>query len=103
ANLAEPSRQAEQPHEQQHAPGDERDVLSGDGEQVIEARGAEALPELVREALVVSEHDALENRASLARHSPSDRGSQPRSQPVADPADAAAAADDAPAVAAQHD
>ncbi len=53
--------------EPERAERDHDDVAAADGEQVIEAARAEALPQRVGEALVLAEHDALEHAAPLAR------------------------------------
>jgi hypothetical protein len=65
---------------------------------VIETRGAKAVAEALRQALVRPEHDAEQQRAMLAvgtaRQSTRDEGAEP----VGDASEPAPAADDAPPV-----
>jgi hypothetical protein len=65
---------------------------------VIEAGGAEVVPQLLRHALVLAEHDARDHRAALAAEPGSDRRLEMSAQPVAEAGETAAAADDAPVV-----
>ena len=103
ADLAEPARKAEQPREHDRARGDECHVLSGNREQVIEARGAEAVAQLLRERLLVAEDDAFDHAAALAVKAGRDRRREPRAQPVGDAREPAAVADQPPAIRAQDD
>ncbi len=48
ANLSGKTRQADEPGQEQGAARDERDVLAGDGKQVIQARRTESPAQLVR-------------------------------------------------------
>ena len=101
--MARPAGQADQPDQRERARGYERHVLAGDGEQVVEARGPESLPQVWRERLFVAEHDALDHTAALAVEPRCDRPGEQRSQLVGDAAEAAPVADELPAVCSEHD
>src|SRR5205823_3666130 len=88
---------------QEHATGDEGDVLAGHGQQVVEAGGAEALAELGREPLILAEDDSLQHRSTLAVQTVRNRTSEPGSQTIRDAAEAAPPADGAPGARAQDD
>ena len=103
AELAEQARQAEQPGEQHRTGGDERDVLSGHREQVIEPRRAEAATQLVRETVVLAEHHAFDDRGTFTVEPSRDRMPQTSSNRVRDPADSATTTDDPPVVDTQDD
>jgi hypothetical protein len=100
--VGEPARQPDQPRERKCSSGHEHDVLSRDGEQVVEPRGAEALAQPLRQCLLVTEHDPLDDPAPVPFQTWSDRACQRRAEPVRDAAETAAVADDAPTVRAQH-
>ena len=51
AHLARHARDPEQPRHEEHAARDESDVLAGHGEQVVEPRGAERVPQAYGRAL----------------------------------------------------
>src|SRR5207248_1267517 len=79
-----------QPRQRERATGDERNVLTRDREQVIEARCAEALSELVRQAAVVTEHDAFEDGGTLTVEPARDGAAEPAAQAVGNTAESAA-------------
>ena len=79
------------------------DVRAAHGEQVVEAGGAEALLERVRETAVLAEHDSLDHAAAFSREPGRAVAREPGVQPVGDAAEPAAPADPAPGVGAQHD
>ena len=93
----------QQPGEPEHAEREERDVLPRDGQEVIEPGRLEAVPELVREPLVLAEHDAREHRAPLPFEPRGDRARDMRTKSIGDAADAPAAADDPPVATVEHD
>ena len=93
----------EQPGKAEHTDREERDVLPRDGQEVVEPGGLEVGTELVREPLVLAEHDSREHRASLASEPRGDRARNMRTEPVGDAADPAAPADDPPVAAVEHD
>ena len=70
---------------------------------MVEARGLEAVAELVREPLVLAEHDAHEHRAPFPFEPRGDRARDVRAKPIGDAADTAAPADDPPVAAVEHD
>jgi hypothetical protein len=57
-DLTQPARDPEQPCRDQHAAHDEGDVLSRDGQKVVEAGGPEPLAQILVEPCVVAEDDA---------------------------------------------
>ena len=59
------------------AAGDQDHVLSRDGQEVVEPRGAEVLAQVVGERLVVAEHDPFEDRAPFSREPGRDRLREP--------------------------
>ena len=93
----------QQPREPEHTDREERDVLPRDGQQVVEPGGLEVGAELVREPLVLAEHDSREHRAPLAAEPRGDRARNVRAEPVRDAADPAASAHDPPVAAVEHD
>jgi hypothetical protein len=70
---------------------------------VVEARSAKPLPQAVRERLLVAEDDALDDPSALAAKTGRDRAGEPSPEPVGESAEAAASADESPAIGAQHD
>ena len=76
--LGREARDAEQEREPDRAAGHDDDVAAADRQQVIEARGPKALPERVRETAVLTEHDALKDRATLSREAGGRRTREPR-------------------------
>jgi hypothetical protein len=62
-----PARQADDPGETEDASRDEDHVLAAHRQEVVEAGGPKRVSELGRQALVLTEHDALEDGVSLAR------------------------------------
>ncbi len=93
----------QQPGEPEHTDREERDVLPRDGQEVVEPGGFEVGTELVREPLVLAEHDSCQHRAALASEPRGDRARNMRAEPVGDTADPAAPAHDPPVTAVQHD
>ena len=83
---------------------DEDDVLTRDREQVVETRRLEGVAEVRVDALVGAEHDCRRRAPPLARRPAREGVRDRRAQPVADAADPAPPADDAPRPArVQHD
>ena len=70
---------------------------------MVEPGRLEVVAELVREPLVLAEHDAGEHGAPLPVEPRGDRARDMRAEPIRDAADAAAAADDPPVAAVQDD
>ena len=101
--MSRDSRETDEPHEQQRAARDEHDVLPRDREQVVEPGRPEALPQVVREALVLAEDHAFHDGAPYSGQAAADDAREPAMECVRDPSQAAAPADEPPAVAAQHD
>ena len=101
--LADHAADAEKPGCEERAGGNEDDVLAADREDVVEPRGAKVAAQAVRERRVVAEDDAFEDRAPFSRHTGRNRAGERGSQPVGKPAEAAAAAEDAPRVDADDD
>ena len=101
--LAEPAVDAEEPGQQEHAAGDQHHVLTAHREQVVEARRAEVVAEVVGQRLVVAEDDSLEDRAPFSREPGRNRRSETRAQVVGDAAEPAAPADLRPFVDFEHD
>ena len=93
----------QQPGEPEHSDRKERDVLSRDGQQVVEPGGLEVAAELVGEPLVLAEHDSREHGTPVAGESRGDRARNVRAEPVGDAADPTARAHDPPVAAVQHD
>ena len=89
--------------EHEHADGDEGDVLTRDGEQVVEAGGAEPVSQRFGDGLVVAEHDAREDRAALAGAPRSSGRSTRARRRSATPPRPPRRPTRAPAVGAQHD
>ena len=96
-------REAMTTKDEQRAARDGPDLQAVDGEAVVEARRAEAREQRVAETLRPAEHDRLDDRSTLAVQAVRAVGREPALQPVADAADPAAPADDAPLLGAQHD
>ena len=82
--MARRSRHAEDVREPEHAETDEDDVLSRDGEKVVEPRCLERVPESRIDAFVGAEHDAGHERPALAGGSECESSGDCRAQPVAD-------------------
>ena len=93
----------EQPRKAQHTESQEGDVLTRDCEQVIEPGVLEVVAELVREPLVLAEHDPGQHRTPLPFEPRGDRTRNMRAEAVREPADPTAAADDPPVAAAEDD
>ena len=93
----------QQPGETKHPDREERNILSRYGQEVVEPGGLEVGAELVREPLVLAEHDPYEHRAPLATEPRGDRARNVRTEPVGDTADPAAPAHDPPVAAVQDD
>ena len=55
-------------------------------QQVVDAEGMECIEQLVGDALVRSERDAVDERAPLTARSHPERAREMHAQPVADPA-----------------
>ena len=87
-------RDAEQPCDEQHAAGDERDVLTRHGEQVVEPRGTERVPQVFVEPFVLAEHDPEQHGTPLAGDARRERGGDRSPEPVGNAAEPSAAADD---------
>jgi hypothetical protein len=66
SQLTGPARGPDEPREQERTSRDERDVLTRHRQEVVEAGGTEALPQLIGQAAVVAEHDSLEHRSAFA-------------------------------------
>ena len=64
-DLARHARDPHQPRHEQHAARDECNVLARDGEQVVEPRRAERIPQGTIEPLVLPEHDPEQHGTSL--------------------------------------
>ena len=94
ADLARHARDTEQPRDEQHAARDERDVLARDGEQVVEARGTERVPQVFVEPFVFAEHDPEQHGTPLAGDARRERGGDRSPEPVGDAAEASPATDD---------
>ncbi len=94
-----PTSQANAEHPRRH----EHDVRPAHGQQVVEAGGAEPLLQRVREALVLTEHDALDHAAALPTEARRTVAREPGVQAVGDTAEPRAAADSAPGIGVQHD
>ncbi len=95
-------RDPEEIREHEHGAGQKGDVLTGDGEQVIEPCSLEALLQLVGEPLVLAQHDSREHGSTLALESRRDRAGHVGAQPVREPTDPTAPSDDAPVPAAKN-
>ena len=93
-DLARHARDAEQPRDEQHAARDERDVLARDGEQVVEPRGTERVPQVFVEPFVLAEHDPEQHGTPLTGDTRRERGADRRPEPVSHAAEASAATDD---------
>jgi hypothetical protein len=96
-------RDPEQIRKPDHPEREKRDVLPRDGQEVVEAGGLEVVLELVRQALVLAEHDSGQHRPPLAFEPRGDRARDMRTQPVGDPADADTTVNHAPVTPAQDD
>ena len=101
--LPQRSRESEEPAEQEDARGEERDVLPRDGEQVVETGGAEVVLHVVRQPLVLAEHDAENDAAADAGRAAPDGELDPVAKAIADAGNPAASADLPPARRLQDD
>src|SRR6185436_20351639 len=102
--LADQPAKSENPRREDDADGDDRDVLTGDREQVGEPARLEGVPQLRIEPGALAQDDPDEQPAPLSLRTPGQRPLHVRAQPIADATDPAPPADDAPALlAAQHD
>src|SRR5436190_5010123 len=101
--LTEPARNPEQPRNCERAAGDQDNVLPRHGQEVVEARAPKALPQLLGEALLVAEYDALDHAPPFAVQSGSNRAGQDPAKPVGDSAETAAMTDELPPVGAEDD
>ncbi len=93
-DLARHPRDTEQPGDEQHAARDERDVLTRDGEQVVEARGTERVTQVFVQPFVLPEHDPEQHGTPLAGDARRERGGDRSPEPVGDAAEASPATDD---------
>ena len=103
ARFADEPRKAEQPRERERAARDQSHVLAGDGQQVIEPGGAEAVAQVVGQSLVFAENDALDHAAPLSAQAERGRPAEPQVQPVGESGRPSAASDRAPAIAVKDD
>jgi len=101
--LTHEPRYAQKPGENQRPARDVRNVLSGDGKQVVKARRPESLPEPVRQAGVLAEEHAFEHGCTLTVQSARDGTLEVLSQRVRDATESATVSDDAERMSAQHD
>src|SRR5919204_4460015 len=88
--LPEDAAHSEQPRQHEHTSGDKSDVLTGDGEKVIQAGGAKAPAQILAKPAVLTEQDALEDCGSLAFEAPCCRPLELTTKRVGDPAEATA-------------
>jgi hypothetical protein len=70
---------------------------------VVEPRSPESLPQLLREAVVLAEDDAVENRSAITGQPAGDGALQLPAEGIRHPAEPTAATHDAPASDAKHD
>ena len=70
---------------------------------MVEPGRLEVVPELVREPLVLAQHDPREHGAALAVEPRGDRARDVRAEPIRDTADPAAPTDHPPVAAAEDD
>jgi hypothetical protein len=101
--LARNARKPQKPPESEDPTRDERDVLSRDGQQVIETRRTKVLADLLRESLVLAENDAENQRAPNADRTAADRVLHPVPQAVPEAGDPTSGADLPPGATAQDD
>ena len=78
----------------EHAARDERDVLTRDREQVVEARGTKRVPQVFVEPFVLAEHDPEQHGTPLAGDARRECGGDRSPEPVSDAAEPSPAADD---------
>ncbi len=94
SHLARHARDAEQPRHEQDSARDERDVLTRDGKQVIEAGRPKRVAQRLVKPFVLPEHDPEQHRAPLAGDARCKRRADGGPQSVGHPAEAASATDD---------
>jgi len=70
---------------------------------VVEAGCAETLPQVFRERLLVTEHDALDDAAAHSVKARGNRARQRMPDAIGDPSETATPADGPPAIGAKHD
>ena len=93
----------EEPAEQEDARREERDVLPRDGEQVVETGGAEVVLHVVRQPLVLAEHDTENDAAADAGRASPDGALDPVAKAISEAGNPAASADLPPARCVQDD
>jgi hypothetical protein len=71
--------------EQERAAGDERDVLTRDREEVVQARSAKPLLQALGQPFVFPEHDPGDDRLPLAAEPGRHRTGQSSPKPVGEP------------------
>src|SRR6185312_11843572 len=96
--LTDQTRYAEQPCEHQHAARNESHVLTGNRQEVVEARGAEPIIGFVRKSTVLAKDDAFHYRRAISGQPSRDGALQLSSQGVRNAAKPPAPAHDPPAV-----
>ena len=101
--LAHHSGEPQEPAEPVDAGREKCDVLPRDGQQVVEARSAEVVLDVVRQALVLAEDDAEHDAATDASGSPGDAGLDPVADVIAEAGDTPSATALAPARRLEHD
>ena len=102
ADFADETRDPEEPGEQQHASGHERDVRPRDRQQVVEAGCPEIIPQGVGQPFVLSEDDAEQDRAPFSGRPGRDGGVDRAAYTVCEPGQPASVTDDTP-VSTAHD
>ena len=85
-SAAEARRSPSSDRKRNGAARDDEHVAAAHGEQVVETRRAEALPQRVGEAAVLAEDDPFEDRAPLSRETGRRGACEPAVQPVGDAA-----------------